>query len=366
VAGTTEDIAPARKIMMEAVEQLGFIVSKSKLLTEGTPDPEIVILGHDVNLHDGTRGVTACKRVRIQDQIEELGPSRRWSRKLLERLIGLLQSVREDVERRWNLTPLHHIMRRRKNSSEEWVFPTPRAREALEKVLDTLHERRSLARRKTRWITPTAPTLLSIVNTDASSLQGPGGAALMDGALEYFGEKWREDIRNGQMIAGERKPLIDIAVLEALTVIVAAAIWGHRWSGRKIVLRSDSSPTCFSFNKLASRDPTMVRVTELWEDIQFYYHFEGLLVHCKGESNELADRASRLDEASLQDGMEEAAKLEELPVTECRRLPSVWSFGTTSIDILDELIDLTKQANQDRSDKATSQPPPLSTKPHSL
>jgi hypothetical protein len=366
VAGTTEDVASARRIVMKAFDHVGFIVSKSKLLTEGTPDPEIVILGHDVNLSDGTRGVTAHKRVRIQDQIKELGPSKRWSRKLLERLIGLLQSVREDVDRRWNLTPLYQIMRRRPSSSNEWVFPTRRAREALVKVLATLHERRSLSRRKTRWIIPTAPTLLSIVNTDASSLQGLGGAVLLDGILEYFGEKWRDDTRAGLISDGERKPLIDIAVLEALTVTVAAATWGHRWSGRKMVMRSDSSPTCFSFNKLASRDPTMVRVTELWEDIQFYYHFEGLLVHCKGEINELADRASRLDEALMQEGMEEAARLEELPITECRRLPSVWSFGTTSIDVLDELIKLTKQANQDRSDKAASQSLPPPTNPHSL
>jgi hypothetical protein len=366
VAGTAEDVASARRIVMEAFEHLGFIISQSKLETEGTPDQEIVILGHDVNLSDGTRGVTEYKRVRIHDQIQELGSSDRWLRKLLESLLGLLQSVREDADRRWNLTPLYQIMRRRKASSNEWVFPTRRAREALVKVLATLNERRDLSRRRTRWIIPTAPTLLSIVNTDASSLQGLGGAVLRDGVLEYFGEKWRDDIRAGQFTEGERKPVIDIAMLEALTVTVAAATWGSQWSGRKIVMRSDSSPTCFSFNKLASRDPTMVRVTELWEDIQFYYHFEGLLVHCKGENNELADRASRLDETELQQGMEEAAQLEELPITECRRLSSVWSFGTTTIDILDELIVLTAQANQDRADKAAFLLLPTTTTPHSF
>jgi hypothetical protein len=207
---------------------------------------------------------------------------------------------------------------------------------------------------------------MSIVNTDASSLQGLGGAVLQEGVLEYFGEKWRDDIRDGRMVDGERKPLIDIACLEALTVVVAAATWGHEWSGRKIVMRSDSSPTCFSFNKLASRDPTMVRITELWEDIQFHFHFEGLLVHCKGASNELADRASRLDDAMLQTGMEEAAQMEKLPITECRRIPSVWSFGQHNIEILDELINLTAQANQDRADKSASLLSPPTTTPDHL
>ena len=368
VAGTKADVASARTIVMAAFNDLGFIVSQSKLETEGTPDPEIVILGHDVNLHlrDGTRGITEYKQVRIRDQIRELGNSKRWSRKLLERLIGLLQSVREDVERRWNLTPLYQIMRRRKSSSEEWVFPTRRATEALNKVLDTLEERRSLSRRRTHWVIPTAPTLLSIVNTDASSLQGFGGAVLLDGVLEYFGGKWREDIRAGKMVDDERKPIIDIAVLEALTVVVAAATWGSQWTGRKIVMRSDSSPTCFSFNKLASRDPTMVRITELWEDIQHHFHFEGLLVHCQGISNELADRASRLDDDVLQPGMEEAARLEDLPITTCRRIPAVWSFGTHNIDIIDELITLTAQANQDRADKSASLLPNPTTTPRPL
>jgi hypothetical protein len=209
VAGTTADVASARSIVMEAFHDLGFIVSQSKLETEGNPDPEIVMLGHDVNLLDGTRGITEYKRVRIQDQIRDLGTSNRWSRKLVERLLGLLQSVREDVDRRWNLTSLYQIMRRRTSSSDEWVFPTQRARQTLEKVLDTLCERRSLSRRVTRWVIPAAPTLLSIVNTDASSLQGLGGAVLQEGVLEHFGEKWREDIRVGQMVNGERKPLIE-------------------------------------------------------------------------------------------------------------------------------------------------------------
>jgi hypothetical protein len=66
----------------------------------------------------------------------------------------------------------------------------------------------------------------------------------------------------------EREPIIDMAVLEALTVIVAAATWGAKWSGRKVVLRSDSSPACFCFNELASKDPAMARVADLSKHLQ--------------------------------------------------------------------------------------------------
>ena len=127
-----------------------------------------------------------------------------------------------------------------------------------------------------------------IVNTDASSLEGYGGALLSDGVLFYFSGKWREDVRAGRMEDRERKPIVDIAALEAITVIVAAATWGSRWSGKKVVLRSDSSPTCFCFNKLASKDPAMARVADLWEAAQHFFCFEGLVLHCSGVSNELA------------------------------------------------------------------------------
>jgi hypothetical protein len=101
-AGTEEDVASARAVVMKAFERMGFIVSTSKLATEGTPDPEVVILGHDLDLHDGTRGMTHHKRVRIQDQVRGLG-AEKWSRKKLEQLVGLIQSIRDDVNRRWNL-----------------------------------------------------------------------------------------------------------------------------------------------------------------------------------------------------------------------------------------------------------------------
>jgi hypothetical protein len=66
------------------------------------------------------------------------------------------------------------------------------------------------------------------------------------------------------------------------------------------VLRSDSSPTVHCFNKLASKDPAMSKIADLWEDVQFHFGFEGLLVHCKGITNEMADRASQLPESELQ------------------------------------------------------------------
>jgi len=349
LAGEESDIERARTMIMKAFEHVGFTVSKSKMESEGTPEESGVILGHDIDLKTGTRGVTEFKRVRIRDQVAALGSQGRWDRKLLESLLGLIQSIRDDVRRRWRLDPLYALLRRKSRGEEgKTVAISKRALKVMEKVLATLEERRDLAFVKTRWIIPAAPTMEGIANTDASSLVGYGGAMVMGEEVVFFSGKWRDDIREGLVTDGVRAPIVSIACLEALTVVMAAATWGHLWSGRKVVLRSDSSPTVYCFNKLASRDPTMSRIADLWEDVQFHFGFEGLLVHCKGSTNELADRASRLPEQELQAGMMEAAAAEGVGAHGCRRVETQWSFGNENIDVLDELIRLTETAGRKR------------------
>jgi hypothetical protein len=358
LAGTTADIERARKLIMAAFECSGFILSASKLLTEGIPDTEAVILGHHLDMMTGTIGVTEYKRVRIKDQVDEMRKTPNWNRRQLESLLGLIQSTRGDVRRRWRLDQLCALLRRKgmHNCAGLVLKPTARAMKALERVVSTLHERRLLTATPTRWVMPIAPTSIGIVNTDASSLEGWGGALLFLEEAQYFSGKWSDVIRAGRMEDGERKPIIDIAVLEALTVIVAAATWGNLWSGKKIVMRSDSSPACYCFNKQSSKDPAMARVVDLWENIQHYFGFEGLMIHCKGEWNEIADRASRWDEDVVQAGVEEAVREEELGVQVCTRIDPKWAFGGDTVDIIDDLIALTAAAVAARIDATITNP----------
>jgi hypothetical protein len=92
----------------------------------------------------------------------------------------------------------------------------------------------------------------------------------------------------------------------------------------------------------------MARVADLWETVQHHFCFEGLVLHCKGVTNELADRASRKDEDVVQSSMEEAAKEEIHGVLGCKRVPAVWVFGDENVDILDELITLTATTSKKR------------------
>jgi hypothetical protein len=106
----------------------------------------------------------------------------------------------------------------------------------------------------------------------------------------------------------------------------------------------------------------MSKIADLWEDVQFYFGFEGLLVHCKGSTNELADRASRLPEKDLQAGMMEAAAMEGAEAHGHRRVETQWCFGEETVGALGELIRLTETAGRKRKhqsvpNKASSLPP---------
>jgi hypothetical protein len=102
--------------------------------------------------------------------------------------------------------------------------------------------------------------------------------------LLYFARNWSDPLKHSR---------IGIGPLEALAAVVAAAIWGHNWSGRNVVLRSDSTDACFALNTLKTQNPIMEFIVDLWEDIQFRYGFNGVVTHCPQGHNRIADIASR-------------------------------------------------------------------------
>ena len=79
-------------------------------------------------------------------------------------------------------------------------------------------------------------------------------------------------------------------------------------------------------------------VVNLWEDLQFTYHFEGLLVFCSGKTNTLADIASRVNKNKVRQtlAMEIARQgLGELQIVENE---VTWAANGIDINIEDELM----------------------------
>jgi len=317
----------ARKIVLEGFEYLGWQLSMSKFEEEGTLATDAVLIGHHVCTATQTRGVMKIKQKRLRHSITPMLQSNRWNRKELSQILGLAESVRGDVCRRWRLGPAYRVLHA--GTDEKWTRPSERAKACLSKVLNTLHERRSLRWRPSRWNIPQHPTQQFIPNTDAAGQGGYGGCLWEGDKMRYFAGEWSERIKSAR---------INIAVLEAWAVVMAAATWGPKLHGRKVIFRSDSSPTCFCLNKLWSGIEDMELVVDIWEDLQFTYHFEGLLVFCAGKKNTLADIASRVDRTEVEQTMSDEIQRQGLGNLQLTMDEVTWRVGDIEINIEDALI----------------------------
>jgi hypothetical protein len=211
----------------------------------------------------------------------------------------------------------------------DMVPPSPRARECLRKVLETLDERRSMFHRPTRWRMPEDPLTSLVPNGDASTGLGCGAVMMQDGVMEYFQVQWPKAMLSA---------LPHISVLEAWTTVMIAFTWGHRFTRRKVVIRSDSKHACSSLNRLWAKKEDMAVICDLWEDIQFYFGFEGLVVYCDGPSNRWADAASRLSPERVEDGFKMQFEDTRREVPTLSRIPVIWTRDTLSCDVASSLI----------------------------
>ena len=124
---------------------------------------------------------------------------------------------------------------------------------------------------------------------------------------------------------------------------MAAITWGPYLQGKKVIFRSDSSPACFCMNKLSSDIDEMMMVVNAWEDLQFEFAFEGLLVHCAGKLNTLADIASRADQKNMQEELRYEIHKQELGNIELQKCEVVWNVNDIDINYEDQLLYNRKQ-----------------------
>jgi hypothetical protein len=196
-------------------------------------------------------------------------------------------------------------------------------------VLDTIDERRSLLHRPTTWLLPTQEVAEMCPNGDASGSHGYGASLLRAGSVEYFFGAWSPELRAKKM---------NIAVLESWVMIMVAATWGHTFSQKKVVFRTDSAATCFCLNRLWSASPAMDIMCKLWEDVQFAFGFEGMVTHCSHRENRLADVLSRRASITMEAAV--LTVLEERGVTATiQRVELVTTAGDVNIWVEDALLE---------------------------
>ena len=351
VCGNDADVELAHAILMEGLAYLGFELSMSKFIEEGTPSQDGEVLGHGCDLQHGQRYITEHKRTRIRDLVEPLLRTNKWRRKDLERIIGLLQSVREDVISRWRLAPLYATLhgegsgrfipvpryasadtRASWHGKREHVLPSEAAKRSFRTVLNTLHERRDIDIQPTPWPSPTAAICDGLPTYDASTRHGYGGVLKTGTTMEFFGAKWPEWVRTNDFIP--------IFLLEAMAVLIGAATWGHKFEGRKMLFRSDSSNTCSAFNKMKSDNKAMNLLIDFWEDLQRHFRFEGLIFFVPGRLNNCSDICSRSDDKDRLHDLRQELDGSGFHDTKLTEVVGQFTAGDIDLNVLQRLADM--------------------------
>ena len=120
---------------------------------------------------------------------------------------------------------------------------------------------------------------------DASRL-GHGAFCFPD----WYSHPWSEH----ELSAARRKSDLSMPYLETRAFAFACATFGSRWTGRKIIARSDCKPAIDAINARYSSDPGMRDLIRTIGLLACRYQFDLQIVHIAGVLNVRADPLSRL------------------------------------------------------------------------
>ena len=86
---------------------------------------------------------------------------------------------------------------------------------------------------------------------------------------------------------------VNIATKELFPLVMAAALWGTRWRGGRILFRSDNQAVVAALASYSARDPPLVHLLRCLFFFEAYFDFEHAVEHVPGSDNGAADALSR-------------------------------------------------------------------------
>ena len=155
-----------------------------------------------------------------------------------------------------------------------------------------------------------------VAEKDACIIRGFGGAIRIGATLYYMAEEW-------QHVPGFDS--MDIFSLECFTILLMVLTLGEHIKGRRLIFGSDSSNTCSTVNKLFSKNPVMMTMADVWNDMQFHIQFEGLLCWIPGKDDIFSDHASRLPETEFLEKFRILLDDKGLQQVGLQKLPTIWT-----------------------------------------
>jgi hypothetical protein len=208
----------------------------------------------------------------------------RPGRSFLSRLIALAYSVRE----------LHHMIRIPKGIKRDmnlWLH-----------FLRDWNGRKFFLQKEHGWTDHE-------FSTDASGVIGFGGVFLD----EWFHGTWNEAQRSWS-----------IEVQELYPIVVAAQLWGEKWSSQRIVVKCDNAAVVSAVNKGYTKVPILSDLLRVLVYLSMTHNFMFRAVHLPGLDNKLADHLSRLKVDQFHEAApwarEEPAQLPPSPLLLCEKV----------------------------------------------
>lgn len=119
--------------------------------------------------------------------------------------------------------------------------------------------------------------------TDASSSCGFGG---------IYGKRWFSDHWPSDIVLLDPR-LKCLALLELYPIVVASLLWGHQWSGQRIVFMCDNIATVQVINKGRSKSAPLMQLMRRLTLCAMMNNFVVTAKHIPGKFNAIADALSR-------------------------------------------------------------------------
>ena len=131
--------------------------------------------------------------------------------------------------------------------------------------------------------TPTDANSLHLF-TDASGSIGFGG---------FFEGNWFSGVWSDQKLP-KLSDEYSIAFKELYPIVIAAMLWGKRWSRKRIMFHCDNLATVYILNKGRSPCPHIMKLMRRLVITATLHNFNFLGEHVPGVKNSIADALSRL------------------------------------------------------------------------
>jgi hypothetical protein len=307
----TKECQVAIDTLCKLFTRLGIPINADKFKAEGTPSPVIKFLGicidsiHQISFLDTDRmtdiraALTAwgdratCTATELQSLIGTLSFASRVvqsGRPFLRRMIDTLKSDRS------KRTGTRHRNRKRRIQLTAEFHADLRWWSAF--IGDW--NGRSLWY-DDEWTNSTALQL----STDSNRV----GFGAVCGQSWFYG-RWTSN----QLAAADRVKTVSVPYLELHALVLAAATWGHLWSGKRIMFWCDCLPIVQTLQHSSTRDQHLMSLVRTLHYIAYRHSFTFKCSHLSSRANAIADALSRVQEpADVQRFISSNPTLDRLP-----------------------------------------------------